>query len=224
MPKSLKLAAAQKTVAVKKEEQKMNNNKAHWEHIYENKSSSELSWTQEAPLTSMQMISAFNLPKTASIIDIGGGESLLAEQLLEAGYSDLTVLDISSAAIERAKKKLGHKASKVKWIVADILDFKPQAKYELWHDRAAFHFLNEKSDILKYREIATSCVKDKLIIGTFSENGPLKCSGLPVIRYSQQSMSDVFEPAFQKLDCITENHITPFNTSQQFIFCSFERK
>ena len=136
------------------------------------------------------------------------------------------MLDISFNAIERAKKRLGDKANKVNWIVSDIIEFQPQVKYDLWHDRAAFHFLTTNEVVAKYVSIAENTINQDgyLILGTFSENGPKKCSGLEITKYNETTMNTMFEASFNKIKCITEDHITPFNTTQNFLFCSFQKK
>lgn len=199
------------------------NRKEHWEKIYSTKQPNEVSWFQVYPKTSMEFVKLFDLSKTASIIDIGGGDSHFVDSLLEAGYTNITVLDISSHAIERAKLRLGKKAEQVKWIVSDITEFVPQEKYDLWHDRAAFHFLISEEQADKYVEIAHNGISDKgiLILGTFSESGPKKCSALDIKQYSEKSMSEKFVKYFKRFKCITEDHQTPFNTTQNFLFCSF---
>ena len=199
--------------------------KDHWEKIYSSKAPEEVSWYQQYPKTCMEFLDYFNLPLSASIIDIGAGDSFFVDALLEKGYSNIYVLDISSNAIERAKKRLGKNASKIHWIVSDVTEFKPMVQFDFWHDRAAFHFLTSPENILKYISITREAIKNDgyLVLGTFSENGPVKCSGLEIQHYSEASMSDKFEPAFHKIRCVTEDHITPFNTSQNFLFCSFKR-
>ena len=197
-------------------------NKAHWETIYTTKTPEQVSWTQEKPTISLELIETFNLPKSAKIIDIGGGDSLLVDFLLEAGYSDITVLDISQAALDRAKKRLGSKAALVTWICSDILDFKPKEIYQLWHDRAAFHFLTQPKSIATYTELTEKHAVN-LIIVTFSESGPLKCSGLEIKQYSEKLMEISFEKAFTKIECVFSDHVTPFDTTQHFIFCRFQR-
>jgi ribosomal protein L11 methylase PrmA len=199
------------------------NNKDHWEKVYETKQPDEVSWTQEVPKTSLDFIHSFKVQKQASIIDIGGGDSLLADHLLNEGYENITVLDISENALERAKKRLGERAAKVNWIISDITDFKPSQKYDVWHDRATFHFLTTADQIEAYINTATKHVINYLIIGTFSENGPLKCSGLTIRQYNEDQLQNELAKGFSKIKCITEDHITPFNTKQHFIFCSFRK-
>ena len=161
--------------------------------------------------------------KDAKIIDIGGGDSKLVDYLLDTGYRNITVLDISEKALEKAQKRLSEKSNTVTWIVADITDFQPTENYDVWHDRAAFHFLTTEEHITKYLQTVNAHVNEALIIGTFSEQGPKKCSGLNIKQYSEKTLKDVFKNGFTKIDCLKEVHTTPFNTSQDFLFCSFKR-
>lgn len=197
--------------------------KTHWETVYETKQPNEVSWTQEKPEISLQIIHSFNLEKNAKIIDIGGGDSKLVDYLLADGFEDITVLDISEMALKRAQARLGEKASKVKWIVSDITEFEPTDQYDIWHDRATFHFLTQNTQISKYLDIARKSVKGYLAIGTFSDNGPKKCSGLEIKQYTETDLQNQLADGFAKIKCITEDHITPFNTIQNFLFCSFKR-
>lgn len=200
--------------------------KAHWENIYTSKSLNEVSWYQPNPETSLNFIHEFNVPKKAKIIDVGGGDSFLVDHLLMEGYTDITVLDISAAALERAKLRLGKKAQLVKWIVADASKFTPTEHYDFWHDRAAFHFLNSDSEIDAYLNSVQNGLSKNgiLVMGTFSENGPEKCSGIKIKQYSENSMVERLTHFFNKIKCISIDHITPFNTIQNFIFCSFKLK
>lgn len=200
----------------------MESRKQHWETVYETKTPDQVSWTQEKPEGSLKFIHDLGLDKDASIIDIGGGDSKLVDFLLADGYSDVTVLDISGKAIERAKKRLGMLADKVTWIESDINDFVPSRTFSIWHDRAAFHFLTSTEEQERYVKLVNSSVTDFLVIGTFSEDGPLKCSGLEIQQYSESSMVDQFR-GFEKIKCENENHLTPFDTIQNFIFCSFKK-
>lgn len=203
----------------------MHSHKTHWEKIYETKAESDFSWFQPYPQTSVDFINLFKLPKTASIIDIGGGDSHLVDALLELGYSDITMLDISAKSIERTKVRLGEKASAVTWIEKDIVDFVPQRMYDFWHDRAAFHFLTAEIQIIKYLAIVKQGIKSggHLVLGTFSDKGPNQCSGLEIRQYTEASMSALFEKDFKRIECVEETHVTPFTTQQNFVFCSFQR-
>ena len=202
----------------------METKKEHWEKVYSTKQTHEVSWTQELPRTSLNFIHSFNLPKSASIIDIGGGDSKLVDYLLDEGFENITVLDISEKALEKTKQRLGNRATKVKWIVSDVTQFHPSTSYDLWHDRATFHFLTTKEDISDYLVTAKQSVKGYLTIGTFSDKGPKKCSGLDVHQYSEKELQQQLTDGFQKIKCLTEDHITPSNTIQNFLFCSFKRK
>ena len=198
--------------------------KKHWENIYSTKQLNEVSWYQPKPETSLKFINELNIPKTANIIDIGGGDSFLVDNLIELGYQNITLLDISKKAIERAKLRLGKKGENVKWIEADASKFNPTETYDLWHDRAAFHFLTEENEIENYLKSAKKGVKDSgnLIIGTFSTDGPKKCSGIEITQYSKSTLTQKFG-YFKNLDCHIIEHETPFNTTQSFIFCTFKK-
>lgn len=200
--------------------------KQHWESIYSTKTEEQVSWFQQYPKTSMEFVELFQLPLSANIIDIGGGDSHFVDALLEKGYVNIYVLDISENAIIRAKKRLGARASGVNWIVSDITAFQAPVKFDFWHDRAAFHFLTDEDKIYKYVSIAEDAIKQNgiLVLGTFSQKGPEKCSGLEIKQYSETSMSARFEIAFDRIKCIEVEHITPFNTVQDFLFCSFKKR
>ena len=200
--------------------------KAHWENVFSTKTEKEVSWYQEYPKTSVDFITALQLPLDAKIIDIGGGDSYLMDALLDLGYTNLTFLDISAKAIERIKSRLGDNASKVTFIVSDILDFEPSERYDFWHDRACFHFLTQSDDVANYSKIVSQAVAHdgKLFIGTFSDEGPKKCSGLEITQYNMESLRLVFERDFELSGCFTEEHPTPFDTTQNFLFCGFNRK
>ena len=201
------------------------NNKQHWEDVYRTRTPEQLSWTQEVPRTSLDFIGLFGLPPEARILDVGGGDSRLVDHLLGEGYRDITVLDISEEALHRAQRRLGEKASQVKWIVADITEFRPDGAYQLWHDRATFHFLTEATEVTRYLAIAGSAVSPGgfAVIGTFSDKGPRQCSGLPVRQYSEEELRGELEKNFEKIKCVTEEHETPFHTVQEFLFCGFKR-
>ena len=198
--------------------------KKHWETIYTTKAPQEVSWTEEIPQTSIDLIAKFKLPKFAKIVDIGGGDSLLVDHLLALGYTNITILDISHSAIERAKKRLGEKSLQVKWIVSNILDFTPPESYDLWHDRAVFHFLTRKEDIETYKARLTQTETSHVVLGTFSKKGPLKCSGLPITQYSIEAINTTFSPQFQIIEAFNQDHITPFDTAQSFTFARMTKK
>ncbi len=197
--------------------------KKHWENVYLTKSPDQVSWTQLTPHVSLQLIDSSGIDKQARIIDVGGGDSRLVDHLLDENYENITVLDISEKALEKVKKRLGGRADRVNWIVSDIVDFKPEGMFDLWHDRAAFHFLTNEEDIQIYRTIVNTHVADSMIIGTFSKRGPLKCSGLEVMQYDPPELEEVFKPQFKKEECLNRDHETPFRTQQNFTFCRFKR-
>lgn len=199
-------------------------NKNHWETVYETKNPDQVSWTQAVPQTSLDFIDSFGLAQTAHVIDIGGGDSRLVDFLLEKGYENITVLDISENALEKAKNRLGEKAKKVKWVVSDVTEFKPTEHYDIWHDRATFHFLTSAEQISKYLQIAREHVKGFMAIGTFSTNGPTKCSGLDIKQYNEETLTAELNNGFESIKCLIEDHITPFGTIQSFLFCSFKKQ
>jgi len=198
--------------------------KAHWETVYENKSPNEVSWTEEIPQTSLDFIHSFGDDKSASIIDIGGGDSRLVDCLLDEGYTNISVLDISEKALDRAKIRLGDLANSVNWIVSDITEFKPESTFDIWHDRAVFHFLTEEADIESYLELVGQSVAKNMVIGTFSENGPLRCSALDISQYSMQELGERFGEKFEVIRSMNVDHTTPFDTVQNFSFCGFVKR
>ncbi|MBD1395105.1 class I SAM-dependent methyltransferase [Mucilaginibacter glaciei] len=200
------------------------NQKAHWDDVYSNKTSDQVSWTQAVPQTSLDFIHGFRLSKSSSIIDIGGGDSNLVDFLIQEGFQDITVLDISEAAINKAKTRLGERSELVKWVVSDITEFKTDRHFDLWHDRATFHFLTSKNQIGAYLQIAGRSINNYMVVGTFSENGPDKCSGLPIKQYTEVQLQRQLKKHFEKIKCIHEDHITPFQTKQNFLFCSFKKQ
>jgi SAM-dependent methyltransferase len=204
----------------------MSPKKEHWEKVFATKQETEVSWYQQKPETSINFFIENSIPKEAKIIDIGGGDSYLIDNLLEMGYQNLFLLDISANAIERIKNRLGAKAENVTFIVSDIVDFQPETTFDVWHDRASFHFLTNENDITIYKELVSNAIASKgfLFLGTFSENGPLKCSGLEITQYSEAKFDAIFGSDFEKIKCFEENHQTPFDTTQNFIFCSFKKK
>jgi cyclopropane fatty-acyl-phospholipid synthase-like methyltransferase len=204
---------------------KLINRKTHWENIYSTKNFNEVSWYQPVPETSLDFIKKLNLNKDANIIDIGGGDSFLVDNLLQLGYSNITVLDISEKAIDRAKERLGKEAKKVNWIVSDVNDFEPTDTYDLWHDRAAFHFLTGLKEINRYTKTVTQhlSLNGYVILGTFSKKGPLKCSGIEITQYNTQDLITTFRD-LRLIESKAIEHATPFDTTQNFTFACFEIK
>lgn len=199
----------------------------HWEDVYSKKSFPQTSWFQNQATVSLNFIEFYLRHPDSKIIDVGGGDSTFVDQLFEKGFHNTTVLDISKNSIEKAQLRLGERANQVKWIVSDITKFEPEEKYDFWHNRAAFHFLTDDESIQKYCDITTRAVKSNgyLLVATFSEKGPTQCSGLPVTRYSEDELKKKFEHSkkFVLVKSVYSDHITPFNTSQNFIFCCFQR-
>jgi len=198
---------------------------SHWENVYQTKEFHQVGWFQNHPTVSLDLIQQLNLSKDAKIIDVGGGDSYLVDHLLALDFKNIQVLDISAKAIEKAKIRLGENSVKVNWIVGDIIDYKMENGFDLWHDRAVFHFLLTKEEVQQYIENANNAVKSggHLIIGTFSEKGPDKCSGLPITKYSLTQLESAFMPDFKVLKAFNTDHFTPTGQAQNYSFCCFER-
>jgi ubiquinone/menaquinone biosynthesis C-methylase UbiE len=196
--------------------------KAHWETVYRTKRADELSWFQREPAISLALIRRAAPETSARIIDVGGGASRLVDELFRAGYSDVTVLDLSSTALSQARARLGGAAARVHWLEADVLNARlPEAGFDLWHDRAVFHFLTSPSDRDAYLAQVRRAVRSggHVLVATFAEDGPTKCSGLPVARYSADALRDELGRAFQLVDSTREQHVTPSGTRQSFVYC-----
>lgn len=198
----------------------------HWEELYKTKALTDVSWYQPIPKTSLQLILGAPLTQSSGIIDIGGGDSFLVDHLLAQGYDNLTVLDISKTAIARAQGRLQQKAAQVNWIVSDMLQFTPEKTYALWHDRAAFHFLTNPIEIDQYKTRVEQAIQPggRMVLGTFAPNGPTKCSGIPISQYSADQLASLFSSNFKLLNSCETTHVKPFNTTQAFIFCEFQRR
>jgi 2-polyprenyl-3-methyl-5-hydroxy-6-metoxy-1,4-benzoquinol methylase len=201
------------------------NRKSHWETIYSTKALDEVSWYQTNPETSIAFLNSISLEKDAAIIDVGGGDSFFVDFLLKAGFTNVTVLDISAVAIKRAKLRLGENASRVSWVVSDVNDFNPKTKFDFWHDRAAFHFLTDLIEIEHYKETVSKLMSlnGDVVIGTFSKTGPLKCSGIEITQYDQSKLIELFD-AFDFVSGVDVVHNTPFDTTQDFVFCHFRNR
>jgi SAM-dependent methyltransferase len=198
---------------------------AHWETVYTTKDESEVSWFQDNPESSLELIEQARPAPDSAIIDIGGGASRLVDALLERGFRRVTVLDISAAALDLAALRLGRRASEAQWIVADVTEWQPSRRFDVWHDRAAFHFLVDA----KGREAYIARLKEALrpgghaIIATFATDGPKTCSGLPVNRYDPAGLAKELGEEFALLDSRAHDHVTPSNSNQRFQFCLFRR-
>jgi 2-polyprenyl-3-methyl-5-hydroxy-6-metoxy-1,4-benzoquinol methylase len=200
--------------------------KEHWNNIYSSKKLEEVSWYQPIPETSLDFIINSEISKDEPIIDVGGGDSFLIDNLIKGGFNDLTVLDISEVAIERAKLRLGENAEKVNWIVSDIRDFNPIREYSVWHDRAVFHFLRKEQEINFYLKSLNSgtAADGRLVLGTFAENGPIRCCALDVKRYSFNDLEKKIGDQFLIEKMINSIHQTPFKTEQSFNFIQAIKK
>jgi len=202
------------------------NREAHWENVYTSKAETEVSWFQENPAPSLELMAMTGVPTDAAIIDVGGGASRLVDALLERRFGRITVLDISAAALESAKKRLGKSAANVTWEVADVTKWEPSRRYDLWHDRAAFHFLTEDADQAAYGERLKKAVNPGgyVIIGTFALDGPERCSGLPIVRHDATSLTSVLGEDFDVIREQRHDHATPWGAVQRFQFTTFRRK
>lgn len=200
--------------------------KTHWEGIYTTKQPGEVSWYKPRLESSLALISKLRLGAASPIIDVGAGAATLADDLVERGFKDITVLDISAAALAVSKKRLGDRAGRVQWIEVDITRAKlPAGRYELWHDRAVFHFLTDAGDRANYLKLLSSSLKPggHAIIAAFDLNGPQKCSGLDIVHYSSETLARELGPSFALNESLNEAHKTPFDTVQNFVYCSFTR-
>ena len=196
--------------------------KAHWEKIYTSKAPDQVSWYQVHPQLSLDLIQRTGVDKAAQIIDVGGGASTLVDHLLANGFEHISVLDISSTALDITTARLGPQANDVNWIYADITQAKlPPAQYDVWHDRAVFHFLTDPEDRRKYAEVAAHAIKPggHVIIASFATDGPMQCSGLDVMRYSPYALHEEFGEDFELIESRDETHNTPFGTQQKFVYC-----
>lgn len=196
--------------------------KEHWDKVYSTKPTDGVSWYQEHAESSLRLIQQTGVSSSAEIIDVGGGASTLVDDLIKKGFTRLSVLDLSAAALAATKQRLGNHANEVKWIEGDITEVPlPPLSYDVWHDRAVFHFLTDEAERAAYVEAVLRCVKPGgfVIVATFSEDGPTQCSGLPVKRYTADELHDEFGAPFELLRHEKEEHRTPFGTTQNFVYC-----
>jgi SAM-dependent methyltransferase len=198
----------------------------HWQKVHREKGEYQVSWYQDQPTISLELINAVCAKASSAVIDIGGGASRLVDALIDKGYCDLTVLDLSESAVSISKTRLGPRASGVSWIVADVTQWVPIRQYDLWHDRAAFHFLTAAADRTNYVGALSKALHPggHAIIGTFAIDGPERCSGLPVVRYDAPRLSADLGPAFSLVETRRHDHKTPAGVIQRFQFSIFARK
>ncbi|MBE7734179.1 class I SAM-dependent methyltransferase [Devosia faecipullorum] len=203
----------------------MQDRQAHWQGVYSSKSEQQVSWFQERPEPSVALMELVGARPTDAIIDIGGGASRLVDFLVAAGHTDLSVLDLSPEALNVAKARLGQHSEHVKWIVADAVDWSPPQNYDIWHDRAAFHFLTEPRQQQAYIERMSSALAPggRVIFGTFAPDGPEKCSGLPIVRHDAASLIALLGDNFKLVDTRRHDHVTPWDSVQKFQFSTFRR-
>lgn len=200
--------------------------RAHWETVYATKAENEVSWFQDNPSPSLEAIALTGATPASAIIDIGGGASRLVDHLLALGFVDITVLDLSAAALDTAKARLGTPAAKARWLLADVTTWEPTASYDVWHDRAAFHFLTGENDRAAYAVRLDRALKPggHAIIATFAPDGPERCSGLPVMRYDAESLGRALGREFRLLQTRRHEHATPWGSRQMFQFSVFRRE
>ncbi len=198
---------------------------AHWEHVYATNGENEVSWFEDSPTVSLDLIRSTGVGTGASIIDIGGGASRLVDALVNEGFAAVTVLDLSEQALATARTRLGSRAANVRWVVADVTTWDPSETYDVWHDRAAFHFLTEPKDRTAYAERVAKAVRPggHVIIGTFAPDGPERCSGLPVVRHDTASLGEMLGREFAVAESRPHVHRTPWGTTQRFQFSRFRR-
>jgi SAM-dependent methyltransferase len=201
------------------------NRQAHWDNVYQTKGERDVSWFQESPDISLDLIRATGVQRDASIIDIGGGASRLVDALAAQGFSSITVLDLSEQAFATSRARLGARGQQVRWIVADVTTWRPSGTYALWHDRAAFHFLTEPGERAAYAECLRAVVAPRghVIIGTFAPGGPERCSGLPVMRHDAETIGQLLGPAFTLVEHRRHEHVTPGGGIQRFQFTRLQR-
>ena len=204
----------------------MSDRTTHWQNVYATQGEAEVSWYQDSPTISLDLIRAAAPDRDAAIIDIGGGASRLVDALLQHGYRDVAVLDLSANALDAAKTRLGDAASRADWIVADATTWRPPKTYQVWHDRAAFHFLTDPADRAAYIARLRSALAPggHVIIATFAPDGPEKCSGLPVQRHDSASLLAELGPEFTLIETRRETHHTPWDSTQAFQFSRFRRR
>jgi len=198
----------------------------HWESVYSSRAFTDVSWFEPRPERSLQLVERTAVGREDAIIDIGGGASTLVDHLLDDGFSDITVLDVAARPLEQAQERLGERAIDVEWVVSDVTAFRPSRTWQLWHDRAALHFLVDEQDRARYVEVLKTALEPggHVVLATFGPDGPLQCSGLEIRRYSIDRVEDLLGPEFVLQSQELENHITPMGSNQQFLYSCWTRR
>lgn len=203
----------------------MTSNREHWEDVYRRKAETEVSWFQDTPTVSLELIASLALPEDTALVDVGGGASRLVDHLLRAHFTDITVLDISEAALAASRKRLGDKADRVTWIVADVTQWRPDRRFGVWHDRAVLHFLTARDEQARYAEALKMAVAPNgwAIIAGFAPGGPTKCSGLDIVQHDASSLTSLLGRDFELCEMRSEMHRTPAGAAQAFRYHLFKR-
>lgn len=198
----------------------------HWDGIYAAKAEDEVSWFQARPGPSLELVARTGAGRGARIVDVGGGASRLVDALLDEGYERVAVLDVADAALARARSRLGARASRVAWIAADVRTWAPDGPYDVWHDRAAFHFMARPEDRAAYRATLLRAVPvgGHVIVATFASDGPERCSGLPVVRWEPDALATELGPSFRLAESLREDHVTPAGKVQRFQYSRLVRR
>lgn len=201
----------------------MTGRREHWESVYASRAPTDVSWHQDTPASSLTLIEHCDVGPTGAILDVGGGASRLVDHLLDGGYLDVTVLDISATALAHAKQRLGARATGVRWIEGDVTTVELAGPYDVWHDRAAFHFLGDPDDRARYLAQLERALRPHghVVVATFALDGPERCSGLPVARYSPETLARELGPSLALVETWDEDHLTPGGKRQRFVFCRF---
>ena len=197
----------------------------HWDRVYDSRPLTQLTWFQRHPATSLRLIEAAASGHSSAVVDVGSGTSALVDDLLARGFTDITLVDVSRRALEKVCDRLGDEARGVSVVNQDVLTWVPERRYDVWHDRAVFHFLTERADRKRYIEVVADAIRSggTLVLGTFAEDGPTSCSGLPVCRYSADDLADTFAPSFVMVGHEREEHLTPSGTTQSFTWVVLQR-
>lgn len=204
----------------------MNDRESHWNGVYATRGANEVSWYQARPETSLSLIERLGIGPDDAVIDVGGGASTFVDHLVDREFGNVTVLDISAAALGAAQRRLGARAARVNWLAGDVIRLRPQGPFRLWHDRAVFHFLVEAADRHAYVGVLRDAISSggHVVMATFAEDGPERCSNLPVRRYSPELLAAELEPHFRMIGALRETHVTPAGGHQNFVYCCFQRR